>query len=149
MPAACKQAATEFLVDMKVPRKWGSNSDFGRAFRSSDSNPDVIPALKSHCNLVMMASGVLSVIADWPRPHGAPSKAKVLAFVTALQQAHRAIITHPVTPQVRIYIEVNPCCVRSLRVARIFWDRWIAMDFRVAPALSVSVEVDGSIMVDI
>ena len=48
----------------------------------------------------MMGSGILSVIADWPRPAGEESNAKVVKFVTSMQQAHRGITAFPVTPDV-------------------------------------------------
>jgi hypothetical protein len=98
MPEATRLKVIDFLNEIKLPRSVGI--EHKRAFRSSNSNPKMIPKLKAHTNHNFALMGLLGVVASFPRPQGSLSGAKVLKFVVALQQAHRTICRCPLTPQV-------------------------------------------------
>lgn len=89
LPDQSKEEAHQWLMALKPPRSWGS--EHKRALKSSNTNPDKAPALKAHTNHVLLGSGILSVLASWPRPEGSTSGARVTKFVKAVQQTHRQI----------------------------------------------------------
>ena len=90
---------------VKLPTSWGSN--FRKAYSQSKENKKKAPAMKPHANLVFVACGLLTVTAAWPRPLGAQSNQRVVKFMKAFQQAHRAITSESLRAEVGY--EVGGC----------------------------------------
>jgi len=83
---------------VKLPTSWGSG--FRKAYSQSKQNDKKAPAMKAHANLVFVGCGLLSVTAAWPRPLRAQSNQRVVKFMKAYQQAHRAITSETLRAEV-------------------------------------------------
>jgi len=81
--------------------------NFRKAYSQSKENKKKAPAMKAHANLVFVACGLLTVTAAWPRPLGAQSNQRVVKFMKAFQQAHRAITSESLRAEVGY--EVGGC----------------------------------------
>jgi hypothetical protein len=80
---------------------------FSFRYAERSGGKKVIRTLKAHSYLVMAGSGILSTLASWPRPDGAPEGKHMASLVAQLTELHSTITRTPLTPEV--FIRANEC----------------------------------------
>jgi hypothetical protein len=97
-----RDVVTKWTNKQLLPREWGTEHKI--AFQGTFKKPDKVAGIKAFTAHVLLGSGLLATVADWPRVEGSPDNKRLVRLVCLLQQIHRHITAAVITPQVSTLI---------------------------------------------
>jgi hypothetical protein len=91
----------------KHPHMWGffnicDEVVHVRGFHAAPSKkPNAVKIVGDHAYHVMLGSGLLPILAAWPRDDGEPANDHVVEAMVCVTELHRCMTRQHITPQVR------------------------------------------------
>jgi hypothetical protein len=102
LPQRALSESVKWMYSLALPTAWGNGNK--RLFLHPDANNladlTAVRTVKSHDYHVLLSTGILAIMASWPREDDEPPMDHIAEFVGLVSQAHRIITAETVTFEV-------------------------------------------------